>query len=316
MKTDEAGRLAALLLLAAMAPPALAGRAPLQDPEAPPQEEEVQEIKRLKAWPAIPGKMRAQVKTDISRLRKARTKAMGEQAVEALIEAGPAAVPELLPVVAREKDQDALKRVNRVLIALTGPEHTRLLAAEFASKQGALRCWCLRRCAAFPDPGVEPQALEALARVRKKGDKADAEELYCASLCACSAGSVEGLAALLKAAQKHWGKRGAELRAALEGCRGPEATGFVVERIQAGERVLKVAGLRLLAGCGDESARAICGEHLSDTDNSIRVAAINALRGIVDREPPVDKLPVFEAIELADEWKKRLGLSTRGGRLE
>ena len=30
------------------------------------------------------------------------------------------------------------------------------------------------------------------------------------------------------------------------------------------------------------------------------------MRGIVDGEPPVDNLPVFEMIELAEAWKKRL----------
>ncbi len=36
------------------------------------------------------------------------------------------------------------------------------------------------------------------------------------------------------------------------------------------------------------------------------VGAINALRGIIDGDPPLDKLPVFEAIERADKWKSRL----------
>jgi hypothetical protein len=44
---------------------------------------------------------------------------------------------------------------------------------------------------------------------------------------------------------------------------------------------------------------------LDDTDNSIRVAAINAMRGIVDGELPITNLPVFEAIELAKKWKEK-----------
>jgi len=44
---------------------------------------------------------------------------------------------------------------------------------------------------------------------------------------------------------------------------------------------------------------------LDSTDNSIRIAAINAMRGIVDGDLPIANLPVFEAIELAKKWKER-----------
>ena len=67
-----------------------------------------------------------------------------------------------------------------------------------------------------------------------------------------------------------------------------------------------VAGLRLLAGCGDASALAAVGRHLDSSDNSIRIEAINACRGIVDGDPPLARLSAFEAIEVAKKWKGRL----------
>jgi len=54
-----------------------------------------------------------------------------------------------------------------------------------------------------------------------------------------------------------------------------------------------------------EDAIAIVKPQLDNTDNSIRIAAINALRGIVDGDLPIANLPVFEAIELAKKWKTR-----------
>jgi hypothetical protein len=45
---------------------------------------------------------------------------------------------------------------------------------------------------------------------------------------------------------------------------------------------------------------------LDDDDNQVRVAAINACRGIVDGAPPEEQLPVFEAIESAKKWKERV----------
>ena len=44
---------------------------------------------------------------------------------------------------------------------------------------------------------------------------------------------------------------------------------------------------------------------LDSNDNSIRIAAINAVRGMADGEGPVADLPVFDAIELAKKLKNK-----------
>ena len=54
-----------------------------------------------------------------------------------------------------------------------------------------------------------------------------------------------------------------------------------------------------------QNARLVRG-FLDVSDNRLKVAAINALRGMYDREPPLEKLPVFEAIDMAEAWKGRL----------
>ena len=64
--------------------------------------------------------------------------------------------------------------------------------------------------------------------------------------------------------------------------------------------------LRMLAGCGEKARSRSLKPHLDDSDNTVRVAAINAARGIIDGEAPLDKLATFTAIEMALEWKKRL----------
>jgi hypothetical protein len=81
----------------------------------------------------------------------------------------------------------------------------------------------------------------------------------------------------------------------------------VAKLLAATKRKTKVAGLRLIAACGEkESAKHLVLPFLDENDNSLRVAAINALRGIVDGDPPLNKLSVFEAIERANKWKARL----------
>jgi hypothetical protein len=305
--------LVSVALLAALAsPPALL--AAVQDPPPAPQEPPPGEkpppaerpiVRRLEAWPALDGKARETVRVDVERLRKARTDEMADQARDALVQAGSAIVPELLPVVGKEKDPHALQRVLGVLETVTGPEHTRLLAAEFEDRSLPVRTWAMRRCGQFPDEGVRKAAGEALARARKGGDKADREELYAAALCTTAAGSREGLDVIADWAVDGWGKRGVEMRTALEAVRSPEAAAEAAKLLLQDDRKKTVAGLNLLAGCGDPGAIQRVKPYLDNTDNSIRVAAINAMRGIVDGDPPIANLAVFEAIELAKKWKAR-----------
>lgn len=270
-------------------------------------------VERATAWPKLEGEVATAVRTDIERLRKAHTDEMGGQAEQALVAAGAGVVPELLPVLGKERDGGALERVRKVLDQMTTAEHTRLLAAEFTNKSRDVRTWALRRCGKFPDTEIRAQAEAALSAAQKAKPKSDereelaavAEERYAAALCVTATGSVKALGELETWVLEQWGKRGAEIRASLEAVRCKEATDYAGKLAFEKDRKKCVAGLNMLAGCGTPEAKMLVKPHLDSTDNSIRIAAINAMRGIVDGDSPIDKLPVFEAIELAKKWKDR-----------
>lgn len=280
---------------------ALAAPTPIATQE-PPREGEVT---RLDAWPALERDTLEVVRNDVARLRKARTPEMGQAAEAALVAVGAGVVPELLPALGKERDELAVARIVRVLERVTDGRHTRVLAAEFAAKEAAVRTFCMRRAAAFPDPGVREAAEAAWARVQKAGEKADAEERFACALCAASSGSLVGFDELAARAEERWPQDGAMLRAALEGTRGPEASAKAVALLQ-GPREKQVAGLNLLSACGDKDSAGAVKPFLDSNDHQIRVCAINALRGMVDGVGPIDKLPVFEAIDLAKQWKNRV----------
>jgi hypothetical protein len=288
----------ALLVVAAATAAAPAAPGTAQDPEP---------IERLEAWPDIEDESAA--KREMSRLRVAQTEAMGEEGGAALRAMGAAVAPMLLKAYEKERDDDARDRVHAVLLAVTGAPHTRLLAREFKHKSPLVRTFCLRRVAAFPDPGVREPAEAALDGLEKRGDKADPEELYLAAVCATSAGSEAGLERVFARARDHWKEDGASIRVALEAVRGEQVSDIFAKRLAENkglERADRLALLHVLAGCGTETAKGAVRRYLDDDDNGLRIAAINALRGMVDREPPIDQLPVFEAIEVANAWKRRL----------
>jgi HEAT repeat protein len=69
----------------------------------------------------------------------------------------------------------------------------------------------------------------------------------------------------------------------------------------------QIACLRLLAGCGTKDAVSPIASMLNSSNHHIRVATVNALRGIVDGQRPYANLTVFNAITEVKKWKARLG---------
>lgn len=285
---------------------ALAGGVLAQDPPKPPDAAPPAEkpVEKLAAWPKPVDK--DVVQTDIERVVKAHVPEMAIQGRDGLIAGGASVVPFVLERYGREKNEEAQERLHEVLIGTTGPEQTRLLAKEFESKLLPVRVFALHRVAAFPDAGVVAAADKAWSRVVKAGDKADPDERYAAALCAASAGSVAGFDALFEACKtKRWDEEKVEIRKALEGVRGKPATDLALAKLPQADRKTKVAVLRMLAGCGEKEQAGKLRGFLDDEDNAIRVAAINALLGMVDDKPPIENLAAFEAIEMAKEWKGR-----------
>lgn len=280
---------------------------PLATSLAAAQEEPAEKKKgdeRLEAWPKVD---KADVDLEIERLRKARTPEMEDGAHEALVKIGAGAAPQLLAKFGREKDAGAQGRLEAILELVTDARHTRLLAPYFEDKSNVVRVWALRRVAGFPDEGVKEAAEKAHAAAKKRKRDKDPEEILAAALCCASSGSFDGFEELTKAAEENWKKEGQSIGIALAPLRGLEATDRVRGLLEGKKRQTQVTGLRLLAACGEaEAAKKLVRPFLDSTDNSLRIGAINALRGIVDGDPPLAKLSVFQAIEEANKWKARL----------
>jgi hypothetical protein len=261
------------------------------------------ELERLEAWPELADA--ARVKQDVARLRKARTDEMASQAHAALVADGAMVAPLLFAALAKEEDAGARERLSSVLDAVVDARHTRLLAREFEARSPLVRAYCLRRAAAFPDAGIRAPAEQALARTAGAEKADERRERVLAALCVTSTGSIGALEVLAECAASEWKTWGADVRTVLEEVRGPEAARVAAAGLP-GERVRELAALRLLAGCGDTASKSRVRPYLDSSDRELQLAAINALRGIVDGELPLEQLPVFEMIEVAEAWKKRL----------
>lgn len=298
----------AALFFAALLCASLAPGASSQEPETA-QESSQGEIKRLEAWPA-PKKASA-VRKEITRLRKGSTEGMIEQSGETLRGFGAAAAPLLIEALgastlAAEKHDAAADRLVQLLDEITGPAHTRLIAKEYSAKSPRVRSWALRRSAAWPDAGTLAAAEEALQTETKRPLEQFPDLAFDAAIAATTAGSVLGLDTINARSIEDWSKIGTRVRSALEQVRGEDASAKLAVHLGDSNRKKIVAALRMLAGCGTTSAIPAIVPHLQSKDASILIAAINACRGIVDGDPPLARMSVFQAVEKAKPWLKRL----------
>ncbi|MDP6837628.1 MAG: hypothetical protein QF724_01700 [Planctomycetota bacterium] len=262
------------------------------------------EIKRLAAWPTV--KRSADLRKEIRRLRAARVPEMVTSARAALIDYGAAVVPYLLPLLDKEDDKQTLVQMREILETVTGPPHTRLLAEFFSDRALEVRIWSLERCATLHDAGLRPALEKSLARLAKLREKADEQERLAATLCLISTGDVAALGELCDRLDGHWKRWGGTALRALEAVRGQAATELLGELLHAEKRERRLLGLRLLGGCLEETRADIVLPFLEGSDSGLRIAAINLLRQTMDGEPPLERLPVFEAIERANKWRERL----------
>ena len=161
------------LLLSLAGLPLEEGPAPSQEPapEAPQKKP-----RHLKEWPKL--KSLPQAKSDLTRLRKARTEEMGLLAHTSLLKQGAGVAPLLIAGLGKERSPKAQARMIAILDLVTDGSHTRLIAPSFQNKKRIVRIWSLRRTALFPDRALKAEADKALqaARKLKRGTEEEIKE--------------------------------------------------------------------------------------------------------------------------------------------
>ena len=273
-------------------------------------------IEKAKAWPE-PRDEKALAKS-VQKVRAARSDDM-ESAGRSEIEVeGAAAAPLLLRAIAKERKEDARTRLCEALNLVTEQKHTRLLAEFLEHKSPDMRVYIMRRIAVLGDQGLRERAealladVEAKATDPRKAKKLHEDEADRAAILVLSTGSPLGQdRCVALAGSKAWTAWREPMRAAARQAKaaGTEVADGLQAILAKGANPSlsdRAAALRLIAYAGhEEHARSVL-PSLDDTANHIKVAAVNALRMIVDGDDPLDKLSSFDAIGRANKWKARL----------
>jgi hypothetical protein len=250
------------------------------------------------AWPKVTEGQKEQLNIWITRVVRGAA-GEAELAEQSVVGFGAGAVPILL---ARFGDSDKEKAGNsalvRVLDQLLVKEHGPLLVPLMADKRVSARRYGAQKLFQFAHQDLKP------AFQKMQGD-ADAEVALAGSLGLARLGDISCLDALVTPTAKDWKKKGADIREAVKGVKGNPATLKLMEMLAKDDATMKTAALRLLAVAGTKDAVIAIKPYLDKEQGQIKKEAINALRGIVDGDPPLEDLSIFDAIELAKQWKTR-----------
>ena len=277
-------RSAALVLLAAMTPMAAA-----QPPQPAPVEKP--------AWPKLETGQRERLEQLFKNLAS-KNEELRDAAEAELQGIGAAAAPLMIAHLS-----DLAINVNesllRVLPRVTAAEHAPLLAQLIGSRRLAIRQFVAQRLAELHPPEMGP-VFRAALRDR------DASVVFLAKVGLAGIGDLEFMDAVFERCSTDWNGWREVMARALRGAHGEKATHWLLERMTEGTARDRVTGLRLLRTVGVRSAAGRIAGYLDSESHNVKKEAINALRAIVDGEPPLDELSVFEAIEMAKKWKEKI----------
>lgn len=291
---------ARLLILCAAAVPLLQNK-----PTAPAPQSKPDAKKDAAAWPKLEYSKSIELGKLIDELKKATAPEVAEHASEGIQEYGKEAMNLLYESLSRQKAvpedeiSEEAKRLIKVLNTIPKKEDGARLAVDCTHRHTLIRRFALRKAG-------ELNCSEALDAARKAMKDQDDACRFEAALTCASLGTIDGFDILLKSARDEWPHTGQRIRAAIEKHRNADATQKALPGLKSKEWQDICASLRILGGWGVKECASAVGAHLGSTDNRIKEDAINALRGIVDNEQPIEKLSAFDLAEQARGWSKRI----------
>ncbi|MHC4822863.1 MAG: hypothetical protein ACYTEP_02475 [Planctomycetota bacterium] len=274
---------------------------PLQEPESAPLQEQEPEKKKKKKFARLTSPMKKELQAGLRLIEKGDPEEGEiEEGVTRLIAIGEAVIPSMFGAVKRMEKADRLEPHWQVVDALLVDDDLPLAWTLLKKKSpDSLRLYLVRRWA---DSSLEGTA----AFLKGFVDHEHPDLAYEAARGLARRGFVEAVPAIEAQVAKHWLKEADRLRADFAGVeRGPLVSAIMplMQRKFAKE---KLAGIRMFELFGVEEQARVLSSFLSESDTTLRLAAINACRVVVAKEEPLGKPSMTEIIERAEAWKAKL----------
>lgn len=269
-----------------------------QDP-APPNKVATKPTQKDLQWPYLKHVRKSLARDNIP-LLASKDARRAERARKLLVSYGPGVCPVLLGALTKRQKPDVAKELRSVLDELIEPAHAWPLTTAFGGKDTVRNRYVVERLASF-------KLKELAPFLRKAAKNADPEVAETATFALAGLGDASTLPFLFELAKNQWGEKNYPIREAAAALAGEDTTDWLMKKLIEKDLRTKVAALRLLGNAGTKDAVHAIATYLDAKEHQLRAGAVNALRGILDDEPPFRHLSVFQAIEEVKKWKLRLG---------
>ncbi len=257
---------------------------------------DVEKATKLSEWPTLSSTDKDRVFALAMQFKKDDPK-LRDAARQQLIAMGAGAVPFLLQRVS-DRTENENKQLFEVFDALIESKHGALLAREVRKPIVELRRYLSQRMARFADP----ELLPTLTPLRKDKDELTA---FHAALGCLALGEGDALQQVLTYSKTHWLEQVDLIAAVLPHARSAENGNVLFAAITKAPAADQMAGLRLARYMAVDDHKVILRTYLDSPDHAVKKEAVNVCR-VLNGEPPLEKLDVFQSIKLANEWKKKL----------
>jgi hypothetical protein len=251
---------------------------------------------RTAEWPPLKDTDKEKLQALVVQFRKDNPQ-LREDAKAQLIALGAGAAPLLMQQVTDRPD-GVNEQLFAVLDAILTKEHAPLMAREVKKPRPDLRRYLMLRLARFGDRSLAP-VFESMQQ-----DKDEPTAFY-ARLALFSFGKKEPLPDVIAYTKAHWNDVAPLLAEVLAPVRSRELADVVFEAIAKAPVPDKMTGLRLLRHLMIKEQGVVLRSYLEASDHAVKREAVNTAR-VLHGEPPIDNLSVFQAIEMAKEWAKKL----------
>jgi hypothetical protein len=251
---------------------------------------------KLAEWPTLDaaGKNRAQAL--VGQFRKPDPQ-LHADARKQLVALGAGAAPMLMQQISDRAD-NVNAMVFAVLDELVTAEHSALLAREVKKPRVELRRWLCGRLCRLRDADLAP-VLESLVSDQ------DERTAFHAQLGLLGLRRQSAVAPVVAYTKSRWAELGPLVAEVLTPARAAEAATPVFEYIAKAPAGDQMAALRIARYLMVKEQGMLLRAYIESSDHAVKREAINAAR-VVHGEPPIENLSVFQAIELAKEWLKKL----------
>lgn len=271
----------------------------LQEP-AEGVQEEVEKKPKKKKFARLTSPMKKEVGAAMRLIAKGEEEEEIAEGVARLIEVGEAAVPSCFDAVKRMEEADRLQPLWQVLDTILVEEDLELGWSILKKKASeTLRVYLVRR---FADSTLKA-APKFLAKQLESEQEA---RIYEAARGLAWRGEASVMPILEQQVRDYWLEEAERLRTDFAGIeRGPLTE--AIEPLLLQQRTKeKLAALRLVELFGDAPLAKQVAPFLSESDTTLRLAAINACRVVIDGEAPLARPSMTEIIERAEAWKAKL----------